>query len=279
MNEEMVKKGVIYKYTFPNGKVYIGQTRRDPEIRHREHLDPKIGPSNSAFWAAYQEQGEPKYEILEKYEFEDVDQLIRKLNERETYHIYRLQAANPAYGYNIMPRGTVSLEMESKLRGLSCYYFQQLMSQMEPIFDAIVEKIDHEETMTEDEKELYQDIFVRKNMFADVSKDDEDFFVERCDFARFVMEEDLRILADEYVHENAAQLLENIIDENTIYQLSKEGEIVDKFNSQIEAAQAMGAKTSANINNVIVGKQKTAYGYKWVRAFDYLETKKKLETK
>ena len=47
-------KGIIYKYTFPDGKVYIGQTR-NPEKRKREHIDPKTGPywilgSISTFW-------------------------------------------------------------------------------------------------------------------------------------------------------------------------------------------------------------------------------------
>ena len=73
----------------------------------------------------------------------------------------------------------------------------------------------------------------------------------------------------EYVHENIAQILENYTDQDTIYQLTLEGEIVAKFNSQQEAAAAMGASRSVNINNVIMGKQKTAYGYKWVRAIDY----------
>lgn len=41
-------KGIIYKYTFPDGKVYIGQTR-NPEKRKREHVDPKIGPVNTGF--------------------------------------------------------------------------------------------------------------------------------------------------------------------------------------------------------------------------------------
>ena len=60
-------KGVIYKYTFPNGKVYIGQTRRNPELRHREHLDPITGPCNSGFWREYQKFKDYKYEIT-KYD-------------------------------------------------------------------------------------------------------------------------------------------------------------------------------------------------------------------
>lgn len=31
----------------------------------------------------------------------------------------------------------------------------------------------------------------------------------------------------------------------------------------------MGAKNAANINNAVLGKQKTAYGYRWVKAIDY----------
>ena len=43
-------KGIIYKYTFPDGKVYIGQTRRHPEKRKREHLAKDVGPTNKGFW-------------------------------------------------------------------------------------------------------------------------------------------------------------------------------------------------------------------------------------
>lgn len=90
----MARKGVIYLYTFLNGKVYVGQTRRDPQVRHREHLDPKIGPTNSDFWKAYQEQGEPKYEILEMHQSEDVEELIDVLmNEKHIISIFtNLQA-------------------------------------------------------------------------------------------------------------------------------------------------------------------------------------------
>ena len=39
-------KGYIYKYTFSDGKVYVGQTRRHISIRHREHMSPSTGPLN-----------------------------------------------------------------------------------------------------------------------------------------------------------------------------------------------------------------------------------------
>jgi hypothetical protein len=50
-------KGYIYKYTFPDGKVYIGQTVRPVAARHREHITPSTGRVNVGFWEAYQKYG------------------------------------------------------------------------------------------------------------------------------------------------------------------------------------------------------------------------------
>ena len=267
-----MRTGVIYLYTFPNGKVYVGQTRRDPKVRHREHLDPKIGPTNSAFWKAYQEQGEPQYEILETHQFEDVEELIDVLNKRETYYINFYQSTNPEHGYNVKPSGTVGLHGEPKICRLCDAYFHLYMQDIWPHFLIVEEKIKNEETLDDDEKEIYQEYFVEKNAFYHENgehKTDELIYEHWFDFAEFCLQDDLRTLADEYVHENAAQLLEEYIDKDTIYQLNAEGEIIAKFDSQQDAAQAMGAKNAANINNAVLGKQKTAYGYRWVKAIDY----------
>ena len=272
-----MRSGVIYLYTFPNGKVYVGQTRRDPKVRHKEHLDPQIGPTNSAFWKAYQAQGEPKYEILETHQFENVEQLIDVLNERETFFINKYKATDPAYGYNVKPSGTVGLHVEPKICRLCEAYFHMYMQDIWPIFKSMEEKIGHEDQMSEDEKELYQEYFVEKNVFyhEDGSYKDDDLIYEHWfDFAEFCLQDDIRTYAHEYVHENAAQLLDEYIDKETIYQLDLEGKIIAKFDSQQDAAQAMGVKNAANINNAVLGKQKTAYGYRWVKAIDYQPTDK-----
>lgn len=270
-----MRSGVIYLYTFPNGKVYVGQTRRDPKVRHKEHLDPKIGPTNSAFWKAYQEQGEPKYEILETHQFENVEQLIDVLNERETFFINKYKATDPDFGYNVKPSGTVGLHGEPKICRLCDMYYHQYMQDKWPIFKSMEGKIGHENQMTEDEKELYQEYFVDKNVFANSPKDDEIFLEDWYEFAEFCLQDDIRTYAHEYVHENAAQLLDEYIDKETIYQLDLEGKIIAKFDSQLEAAEAMGVKNAANINNAVLGKQKTAYGYRWVKAIDYESQKEK----
>lgn len=268
----MTRKGYIYKYTLPDGKVYIGQTRRNPEIRDREHFMPSTGPSNRAFWAACQEQGEPTLEILETIQNEDLRALVHTLNERETYYISLYKASDPNYGYNIKATGTVSTHEGYKLCKVCGRIIQRYKQTVWSEYEEMKKKIGHKETMTEHEKELYTAYFVDNNPYFGAKKDgiDDGFlYYEWLHFADISIESDLIDLACRYVHENAERLLEEYVDEDTIYQLNMSGEIVEIFNSQADAAAAMGAATPANINRVIVGKQESAYGYKWVRAIDY----------
>ncbi len=103
----MTYKGIIYKYTFPDGKVYIGQTRRPMAVRHQEHVNPSTGPVNSGFWEAYQTVGEPEWEILKVVEAEDVTTLVGLLNRLETAYIIEAKATDPRYGYNKREIATV----------------------------------------------------------------------------------------------------------------------------------------------------------------------------
>lgn len=267
-----MRSGVIYLYTFPNGKVYVGQTRRSPKIRHREHFDSNIGPLNGAFWKAFQEQGEPTFEILECIQHEDIDTLVKLLNERETYYIDKYKAADPNYGYNIKTSGTASTHSGSKIMKVCDSFFLKYKHTIWPEYEEMKKKIGQEETMTEHEKELYNAYFVEDNPFYGCKKEDKDdgfFYYEWLHFADISLEYDLRTIVCEYVHDNAAELLENYFDNDTIYQLDKDGNIIAKFDSQADAAAVLEAATTANINNVILGKQESAYGYKWVRAIDY----------
>lgn len=264
-----MRSGVIYLYTFPNGKVYVGQTRRDPQVRHREHFDSNLGPLNSAFWQAYQEQGTPEYKILETLQHEDVGGLVNLLNERETYYINFYKATDPNHGYNIKATGTASAHGSCKLCRLCDFFFYRSKKMIWPEYEEMKKKIGDKSPMTENERDLYNAYFVEDNPFYESKNKDEQFYEEWFEFADFKLDDDLRILAEEYVHENAAKLLEEYVDGDTIYQLDSAGNIIAKFESQAEAAAAMGAKTSANINNVVLGKQEKAYGYKWVKARDY----------
>ena len=108
-------KGVIYKYTFPDGKVYIGQTR-NPEKRKREHIDPKTGPVNTGFWEAYQRFGTFEYAVIREIESDNEDELIDLLNRWESGYIYQYQADNPEYGYNRTSYASVGIKSRKILQ-------------------------------------------------------------------------------------------------------------------------------------------------------------------
>lgn len=76
----MKKRGYIYKYTFPNGKVYIGETSVSVKERHYQHISGSKDPKrwNLVNWAISY-YGEPTLETLETIEVEDHE--VAKLKE------------------------------------------------------------------------------------------------------------------------------------------------------------------------------------------------------
>lgn len=102
-------KGYIYKYTFPDGKVYIGQTRRDLIERHKEHISPISGPANSAFWEAYTKFGTCELETIYTLVADTMEELVARLNAFETREIIENKSYDPQYGYNKRIFGTSHL--------------------------------------------------------------------------------------------------------------------------------------------------------------------------
>ena len=140
-------KGYIYKYTFPDGKVYIGQTRRDPEIRHREHISPVTGPTNGGFWKAYTIFHECKFEIIHQFECDDIEKLVGMLNYAETQFITKYKANDPQYGYNKQTWGhshTNYLTKEAKIirdkiNALYEAFYEERMTIYKSVSDKICE--------------------------------------------------------------------------------------------------------------------------------------------
>ena len=62
--------------------------------------------------------------------------------------------------------------------------------------------------------------------------------------------------------EKLEKLEKYIPKEKAIYQLDKQGNIINKFSSLAEAAQFLN-KPKSNISAAALGKRKTAYGYQW----------------
>ena len=84
----------VYKHTAPNGKVYIGITRRAPNVRWG--LDGKRYKNNCHFYNAIQKYGWDNFdhEVL----FEGLSAYQAGEKEKELIELY--DSATPAHGYN-----------------------------------------------------------------------------------------------------------------------------------------------------------------------------------
>lgn len=110
--------GIIYKYTFPNGKVYIGQTIH-PRARHIQHLCESTGTCNAAFWRAYKKYGTVDYSVIERISADSREELCDKLNEAEIHYISHYKSDNSKFGYNLTSGGKVFVVNEEGRKHMS----------------------------------------------------------------------------------------------------------------------------------------------------------------
>ena len=206
--EYYMLEGVVYMYTFSNGKVYIGRTCRDPEVCHNEHLHPTPHLCNREYLSALREQGEPKYEILETVRNADREELIQSLNEREDFYIQQFQATNPEKGYNRKFTLEVDSEMKAKRidEQIENYATMHLNSKYH-LYQSVANKLGNVESMSEEERKFYDKYFGEDNMFYGADIRDGFWREEYEDYALFMLEEESKQIAEEFVHENEASLL------------------------------------------------------------------------
>lgn len=270
-------KGIIYKYTFSDGKVYIGQTRRHPEKRKREHLDEIVGPTNSGFWEAYKRLGKPEYTELYQTEKDDVDELVSELNDAESFFIHIYQADNPDYGYNRKSFGTVGTKTGIILGKKYNEYLDNLLDVRLKDYENAINKVwQTKEPLTQKEKYLLKEKYREQNIwqrhidkydFDNLANNDEtetEFMVDDAlDFVRFMITEEARRDANQYIAENYAQIMDEERSKNAILQIDKDGKVVKEFYSFNDICQYFNVPRADNVRNVLKGRQKSAYGYFW----------------
>lgn len=271
-------RGVIYKYTFPNGKVYVGQTRQPLEMRHKQHISPVSGPLNPGFWEAYKEFGTVDLEVIETIDTTDGVSLVRALNNRETYYISVFKATNPEYGYNIRTTGTSNIpdnrilleEFYRLLRSVE----KQVQSDSSNLYDKIVEG--NPSTLTDDERKFIDTALFDNNLFdnalnemfnqetLEVKNDNGLFFLEEAlDYVNTIILDELKEDIAAYINKNATSIIRKAKEGNEILQIDKDGVVVKEFFDADEIRQAFNIVRIDNITNVLKGKQKTAYGFFW----------------
>ena len=270
-------KGYIYKYTFTDGKVYIGQTRRKPEVRHREHLSESVGKTNTGFWEAYKRLGEPDFEIIDTIEEEREVDLVNTLNEAETFYIAQYQASDPKYGYNKKSTGTVASREEAKLQDEFHEIWGKEVGPYHAFFESVLKKVfAKSEPLTDDEKRFVRECLLDsdkifhdrvKNYNLDdlsANSDDDDFWLGEV-YQEFIMDfdEDAECQICQYLNENRDAVLYKRSKGRIIQQIDTEGNVVKEYTSNKEVAEALNLARIDNVLNVLKGRQKSAYGFFW----------------
>ena len=284
-------KGFIYKYTFPDGKVYIGQTRRIPSTRDREHFDENIGKANPLFWAAYQKLGKPRYEIIETIEFKRVQELVAALNETETKYIALYDSTNPEHGYNIRSRGTVAIPRDLVLAAEFERIWNEISEDWNNLLDSVSNKCFHTfEPLNEEERVFCEENLTDEdNIFAGAllqfgfdfnnlagNSEDALFWLDECiSYAIFRFRDSYECMICHYIEQNKERILSEHSPETTIVQIDKKGKVVREYTTPAELREALNKDDLTNVYNVLVGKQKHAYGYVWRYKKDLIGDKPK----
>lgn len=280
-------KGFIYKYTFPDGKVYIGQTVRPVAARHREHTTPSTGKLNSGFWTAWELYGDANLEVLETVEESDAFALSEKLNILEISLIDKYRATDPRYGYNRVPGGYGTSASKKVLQKAFRKEFNKLWEDR-AIFYSNLEEIIHQAAYEPVYLDQDQFIFLRDCALPEVDteyskyiqlaangqlsffckdKEHADFFIdEALSWLLFTVYGLSEIESSELAREVESYVLSNsnnILSEGIIQKVDKNGKVVKEYGSINEVMHDLNLSYSTNIYNVLEGKQKTAYGYIW----------------
>lgn len=271
-------KGTIYKYTFPDGKVYIGQTIRPLEARHVEHITPSTGMANVGFWEAWAKYGTAELVVLEEIEANDEISLIAKLNILEVKYIRHYRSFDPEYGYNRLARSHTRGPAAKLLKREHNRVYLSLCGPRYAFYDELRDIALQGASgpgYSDEQKK-----FIREYVFGylpfgleEINIDDlgslvNEFDEEPLEELLFAIEscrsEEMVILAS-LAWEQVLEHKDDILSSRVIQKIDRDGNIVKEYMSISEVMHDLGLKRPENIYNVLEGKQKTAYGYFWKR--------------
>ncbi len=107
--------GIIYKYTSPSGKIYIGQTCN--EYRRRKQFLNIKGTYSSPKIDNARKKYKPEnflYEVLYQHKSNNKKELIDILNEKEIFYINEYDSIK--IGYNCQPGGLCLIKTEDSIK-------------------------------------------------------------------------------------------------------------------------------------------------------------------
>lgn len=245
--EEYDDIGIIYKYTSPSGKCYIGQTMF-PRRRRHDHKNCAKNGDNRAFYKAIRKYGWDSfsYEVLYTTFEEDIKIRQDILNEKEVYYINKYDSFKN--GYNMTPGG------------------ENYSGENHPSFGTHLSEEHKEKLKDSVRKEVSQ--YTKEGDYVQTFKSAADaaaYFGKDCASTILKVCKGKGYSAQgyqwRYGHstENIGKFHINI-DLRTVYQYNLNGDLIHIWKSATEA-HAVGGYSSGNICDVCNGKKK-CYGKK-----------------
>lgn len=277
----MDKSYCVYKHTAPNGKVYIGVTRKKPSRRWN---NGKGYVRNKHFYSAIQKYGweNIKHEIVLK----DLTKKQASQGERDLIRLYK--ANDPSYGYNHTSGGYDGYELnDAQKRAISERVHRQFSDdEFKTKFDLMMKDPGRRKRVSDGLKRYYESPEAReKASFAQKKKLEDDSYRERLrDAARKrsanpeYRENLSRILTEKRNTEEYRQSVTGERNPNAkgVLQYSLDGILIERFGSIMDACRKCDCD-HANIVACANGRTKYAYGFIWVYEGDERSAKKKAE--
>lgn len=262
----------IYKHTFPNGKIYIGQTKKSLLARFQNGRGYKSCP---LMQRAIDKYG---WENVTTELLEDKIPTLEAANEREQYYIELYDATNPMIGYNISPGGGILSIIDYDA------IYQEWISHPELGVKAIATKLNYDRNTIARALDAYGvDIADRMSRVASSISQSQRKYDRTAIYNAWKITPDYKTLMKQFncsVDTIRRALKENNVSEQerrTFGQLNQQGcnrkkinqydlngNFIQTFNSIAEANLSLGKQpNSSNIISACKGRRKTAYGYKW----------------
>lgn len=254
-------EGIIYKYTSPSNKVYIGQTI-DEKSRRDDFLNIEISYAGEKINNARKKYSPEnfQYEIVVKIQAESREDLYSLLDTAEQYYIAKYDSIKN--GYNILEGGKAS-------------HYVKTQEQIEKHREALLKY--YENNSNPNQKKVLQ--YTKQGNF----KKEWDSMTEAAEYYNC----DIRSISNccRGYSKTASGFVWRIKDSDqvpqtidpisqakrkrpqpkygTILQMDLSGNIINEWESPVDAAKALGIKSSSNIIQVCLGNRKTLKGFTW----------------
>ena len=238
---EDFKRGVIYMYTSPKGKVYIGQTINE-QSRKTDHRRRTVN-SNTHFGAALRKYGYEnfKYEVLYRTKlYWDIEKIIKILNKLEPAYVVLYNSIKE--GYNLASGGDNFIHHESSIEKIRKNVEERGTEWNEKLSASALERIERERN----DPELWEKRMNNLKKGQTSSKP--------------LSEETKKKISEANNHKK-----------KRVFKLSMDEEILDSFESIADAARNIDEKYTATIktksnriSECLKGKRVSIYEHKWI---------------